>query len=158
MAGAAVVGLYVLADGRLVSVGTAPADVPAGHAVRALPAGAVYGVTHEWDDAAADWVPRPPVTTPVWSRGDWMDHMGGALEEVLHRLRLDPATPLPMRAALERMDRVLLRREHVDVTHPETIEAVPRIADVLVFAGALPLEGRAAFVARMLERRAVADV
>lgn len=150
------VGVYVVATGRLASVGTAPDVVPEGMALRALPAGATYAVTHVWDEGAADWVPRAPDTSPVWSRGDWMDRMGGENEEALHALRLDTATPLALRAALDRMDRTLLRRDFVDVTHPETIAAVPRIADALVFAGKLTEQTRAAFVARMLERRTVA--
>jgi hypothetical protein len=52
-------GLYEIAGGRLLSVGTVLADpLPDGTATRALPEGGVAFSSHDWDAAAADWVPH----------------------------------------------------------------------------------------------------
>ena len=52
-------GLYDIATGRLLSVGTVlPEALPAGVGTQPLPQGGVAFVSHDWDDVAADWVPK----------------------------------------------------------------------------------------------------
>ena len=127
------VGLYVLADGRLVSVGTAPADVPAGHAVRALPAGAVYGVTHDWDASTADWVAKGPTLRYVLSRLEFRwrytlaEQLGIELAERTH----ETAT---VRATLAVLRQSLAESTEIDVRDPRTVQGVQYHASIGLIA------------------------
>lgn len=143
-------GLYVVATGRLVSVGTAPEVVPDGMALAPLPVGATYGVSHDWDEGTAAWVVRAPDVSYTMSRGDWMARLGFERETALNMLRLNPASDLQTRATLATLESALLRRDEVDVRHAETIAGANILADVLIAIGIETTEGRAAFVAMML--------
>lgn len=149
------VGLYVLATGELRSVGTAPAEVPAGHAVRPLPPGAQYGVTHEWDASTADWTPKRATFTTQLTPGDFMRPLG-AREVVLHRVRLDPTADLMLRAQLEWLHSWLLRvsRSFVDLNDPLTPQGVALVVQVLDAEGVVP-EGPEALTAALLAPREV---
>jgi hypothetical protein len=151
------VGLYVLATGELRSVGTAPPTIPDGMAARALPEGATYGVTHEWDAATAEWVPKGPVLTTQLSPGDFMRPLGER-EVLLHRIRLDPSADLTLRSQVEWLHSWLLRvsRSYVDLDDPITAQGVALIVQVLDGAGVVP-EGAAALTAAMMAPREVSE-
>lgn len=55
------IGVYELATGRLLSVGSPPTVVPDGCGFLALPEGATYGVTHTWEERSRTWVEIPAV-------------------------------------------------------------------------------------------------
>lgn len=148
-------GLYHVATGRLLSVtSTLPAPVE-GTAVRALPEGAQYGVTHLWDESAADWIVKGPTLSKQLTPGDFMRPLG-AREVVLHRVRLDPTADLMLRAQLEWLHSWLLRvsRSFVDLNDPLTPQGVALIVQVLDAAGVVP-EGPEALTAAMLAPREV---
>lgn len=104
-----------------------------------------------WNAALKDFEPivlAAPTTTPVMSRGEWMDRIGGSNEELLHQLRLDPASPLALRAKLERFHSELLRRADVDVRHPSTITASHELADLFFAYGRIT--DKASFIVMLL--------
>ena len=104
----------------------------------------------QYDATVDDFVPVVAVatTTPILSRGAWMDRIGGSNEELLHQLRLDPATPLALRAKLERFHSELLRRADVDVRHLSTVTASNELANLFFAYGRIT--DKAAFIAMLL--------
>jgi hypothetical protein len=150
-------GLYVLATGRLHAVGTAPDVVPPGYGVRPMPDGAVYGVTHEWDEATADWVPAAPIMVPHMTPGEFARRLGVARETYVNAVRRNPATPLSVAAELDTFAAWLGRVSEVVVTDPVTIAGVGSLAALLDAGNQLP-EGIPAFTAAMLALREVPRV
>ena len=147
------IGLYELATGRLVSVGTAPEVVPDGHAVASLPEGATYGVTHLWNESTRAWrlMPTPEVTR--MTAGDFMRRLGFEREAYLHALRLNASAPLETRAQVETLLQWLNRIvvTGVDLDDPIVPLGVEIMTQVLTAGGRLP-EGPDAFRATMLRR------
>lgn len=143
-------GVYDLATGTLLSVGTVLADpMSPTLGVSPVPAGETYDVTVVWDVATRSWVPKPPDTTDDIGKGDFMRRLGFAREVVLRVVMLDPSQPIQLRAQLQTLDAWLSRAEIVNVTDPITVSGVSLMAQVLDAAGDLP-EGVAAFTNAML--------
>ena len=145
-----VYGLYEIATGTLLSVGTIVSDpLPDGTATLALPDGAVAFVTVDWQAQPPAWVPKAPTPIVVMSRGDFMRRLTFDREVVLRIVMNDAATAASLRAQLQTLDAWLARASDVDVTDPITVGGVGLMAQVLDAQGALP-EGIPAFTAAML--------
>lgn len=146
-------GLYVVATGRLVSVGTAPEVVPDGMALAPLPEGATYGVSHDWDEGTAAWVEKAAPEITQMTAGDFMRRLGFEREVVLRMVMRDPTTPPLLAAQLDTLSAWLNRivTTGVDLDDPLIPTGVELMAHVLAGAGHLP-EGLDAFRASMLRR------
>ncbi len=145
------VGVYEIATGRLVSVGSVlPEELPVELATLALPEGAIAFSTHDWQAVPPAWVVKPPAFSYVMSRGDWMGRLGFTRETALNMLRLSPSGDLQTRATLATLESALLRRADVDVRHVETQAGAAILGDVLVALGQVAPEDKAAFVKMML--------
>lgn len=145
-----VYGLYEVATGVLLSVGTKVSDpLPDGTATLALPPGEVAFATVTWQEQPPAWVPKPPTQIVVMSRGEFMRRLTFDREVLLRVVMNDPATSASLRANLQTLDAWLNRASDVDVTDPVTVGGVALMAQVLNAQNALP-EGIEAFTAAML--------
>ncbi|GAB1345023.1 hypothetical protein MASR1M101_41500 [Gemmatimonas sp.] len=149
------VGLYDTTTRRLLSVGTAPAVVPEGMAIAPLPEGAVYGVTHVWQEQPPAWVTAPTPEVTQMTAGDFMRRLGFEREVVLRMVMRDPNTPPMLAAQLDTLSAWLNRivTTGVDLNDPLVPTGVELMGQVLAGAGVLP-EGMDAFRASMLRRTA----
>lgn len=105
--------------------------------------------THGWYVDVVPVVETPELVYSM-SSGDWMARVGMANEAALHAMRIDPTTPIPIRAQLETLKAELDRRAFVDVRHPSTQYAAPIIADLLVSLGRVQPADRDTFLAQLL--------
>lgn len=145
-----VVGLYSIETGALLSVGTAPDPLPDGTATKPLPVGAVYGVTHQWNDEAPDWEAITPVATQM-TAGDFMRRLGFEREVLLRMVMRDASTAPLLGAQLDTLSAWIVRivTTGVDLNDPLVPQGVELMGQVLNGLGQLP-EGMVAFRASML--------
>lgn len=122
--------VYRIADGALVSRGTVIANpLPVGLA--AVPTTPPSDAGEVWDADLLTFVVPPPVTRAVLSPLEFAGRFTDAEEDAVFALRTDPASPLPVRAALERLDRRQTLARDVDVTDPRTIAGVHAVVGLL---------------------------
>lgn len=145
--------LYDTATGALLSVlprlpepGFTP---PNGQSMRIREDLQLIDANWSWDPVAKDAVRLK--TRPVFSKLEFTRKFTMIENIAITQVRLDPTTPLSVRAQLETLKDYLERATLVDVRDADTIAGVEAAVDVLISVGVLLPEDRETRIAQILE-------
>ncbi len=104
-----------------------------------------------WDEAQRMFVPRPPAPVQrVLSKRRFMARIPVDHYITLTAIRLNPASPLELRAALETAAELRDMVSEINLDDPGTQQFVPVATDALIAAGRVAAADRAAYIAAWL--------
>lgn len=105
----------------------------------------------DWDPAQRLLVPKVPTGRTLLSQIEFRFRWTATERQTLHKLRIDPATALSTRAALEDMETLTSASINgIDLAYPPVAGLLDGALAILVLAGVLPAAGVASRKAELL--------
>ena len=138
--------------GQMISVGTTLGEGIPGPLLGAVPYETRPDLdANVWDEAQRMLVPRPPAPPArVLSKRRFMGRIPVDHFVALNALRLDPATPIALKAVLETARELRDMVSEVNLDDPGTQQFVPVATDALIGVGQVAAADRAAYIAAWL--------
>jgi hypothetical protein len=123
------------ATGEIVSQGSSIADpLPEGLVALIVDPAPDWSAV-QWDAPLRTLVPRPAATRPWCSQVEFTKRIGMATMTAVNMIRMDPATPLQLRAQLETLRQVMQDATRIELDDGDTIAGVQLVAALAASAG-----------------------
>lgn len=88
-----------------------------------------------WDAATRTLIPRPPAVRHYCSQVEFAKRIGLTTMTAVNMIRMDPATPLQLRAQLETLRQVMQDASRIELDDADTIAGAQLVASLAASAG-----------------------